>query len=587
MSVYSGISRKITPLNELAEHVLNNPIQSDEFQFLLHMVTSRLPQSHVLLTWYDSETNQGSTLHPDQHFDSDVVDGIQNWITRKLQQMGAMNPVHEFKDVITQVVEDRRTLRTIQYEFKSGRLFACIVIDFGDSIPTIERQVIREFENALSMCLVLHHFRSISNLFTDPLTLLPNRMSFFTAVQSEIQDLREQEESFAVAVINLDRFLRINDSLGERFADGVLKCISKRLSNLVSPHSIVARLGGDEFGILLRGTCASDDLYQMGEELAAEIRQPISIAGHSVKITASIGIANWNDCGDNLHHLMRNAYTAVSEAKKRGRNVAYVHDSHRVIPKIAVIYLEDELVLALERDEFVLHYQPRMCAQTNQIVGAEALIRWRHPTRGLLPPTEFIPVAEQSSLIIDIGDWVLRRALQQVQDWLGYSSNIPRVAINISPQQLIRGGFVDTLLKYLDKTSVNPNLLEIEVTETAVIEYGEDIIAAVKRIRNAGVRISIDDFGTGYSSLEILKRFTADYLKIDQSFVQDLDFKSRAIVSTVTQLAHRIDLQVVGEGVETHSQREFLVEVGCDELQGFLFSRPLPADKFTRLLKIH
>lgn len=585
MSVYRDIGYRMRPLNVLAEHVLNNSNQPDELQFLLHLVASKRPQSHVLLAWYDSEINQGSTLSLDQHFSSDFVDKVQNWIARKLQQMGAMTPLNEFHDVITQAFADTRMLQTIQCDFKSGGMFACIVIDFGNSIPRIETHEMHDIENALSMSLVLHHFRSIGNAFTDPLTLLPNRMSFFTEVQAITRDLREQEQSFAIAVIDLDRFLRVNDALGERFADEVLKCISKRLSNFVSSHHFVARLGGDEFGVLIRATSASDDLGQTGGELVAEISRPISITGHSVKVTASIGIAKWTDCDDNLHHLMRNAYTAVAEAKKRGRNSAYVHDSHKVISKIAVIDLEDELALALERNEFVLHYQPRVSAQTSQIVGAEALIRWQHPTRGLLPPKDFIPIAEESSLIIEIGDWVLRRALQQVQNWLGHSTNIPRVAINISPQQLMRGGFVDTLLKSLDETSVNPNLLEIEVTETAVIEYGDDMISAVKRIRDAGVRISIDDFGTGYSSLEILKRFTADYLKIDQSFVQDLDFKSRAIVSTVTQLAHSIDLQVVGEGVETHSQREFLLEVGCDELQGFLFSRPLPAEKFTRLLK--
>ncbi|MCF8568108.1 bifunctional diguanylate cyclase/phosphodiesterase [Alicyclobacillus tolerans] len=585
MSACNGISYRMTLLNVFAEHVLNNPNIPDEFQFLLHIVASKIPQSHLLLAWYDSEINHGSTLNLDQHFHSDAVAEVQNWIVQKLQQMGTMNPMNELEDLVAKAFGDGKTVRTIQAEFIFGRLFACILIDFGDSTPKIAGPVMQDIENALSMCLVLHHFRSIDNALTDPLTLLPNRMSFFPEMQSAIQDLREHEQTFAIAVINLDRFLRVNDSLGERFADEVLKCISQRLVHFVSASNFVARLGGDEFGVLIRGTSASEDLYQMGEELAAQIRQPIIIAGHSVRITASIGIANWNDCGDNPHHLIRNAYTAARQAKKRGRNGAFVHDSHRIIPKTTAIDLEDELALALERDEFVLHYQPRVSAQSDRIVGAEALIRWEHPTKGLLPPKDFIPVAEESTLIIDIGDWVLRRALQQVQDWLGHYPNIPRVAINISPQQLMRGGFVGMLLKYLDETSINPTLLEIEVTETAVIDYGDDIISTVKRIRDAGVRISIDDFGTGYSSLEILKRFTADYLKIDQSFVKDLDFKSRAIVSTVTQLAHSIDLQVVGEGVETHSQREFLLEVGCDELQGFLFGRPLPPEKFVRYLK--
>ena len=421
----------------------------------------------------------------------------------------------------------------------------------------------------------------------DALTELPNRVLLRDRIGQAIAQARRSRKVAALLFIDLDRFKNVNDSLGHHVGDGLLRAVAGRLVACVRGTDTVARMGGDEFVVVLTELRRAEDAGHVAQKVLAALPQPIDIDGHELRVTPSIGICLYPHDGEDVETLMRNADAAMYHAKETGRNNFQFFTRQMNTAANQRLLLEKDLRLALEREEFTIYYQPQIDLKTGGIVGFEALIRWRHSQRGIVAPSEFIPIAEETGLITPIGEWVLRRACMQTRHWqtLGYPQL--QVSVNCSAQQFRQEGLLDVVAHTLQQTGLPASSLELEITESVIVDHTEHVIARLKALDKIGVKLSIDDFGTGYSSLGYLKRFPIHELKIDQSFVRDIgtDPDDAAIVSAIVAMAHGLDLQVVAEGVETAEQLAFLKKLGCDWAQGYLFGKPLPAEEIEPLLR--
>src|SRR5712691_2080958 len=421
----------------------------------------------------------------------------------------------------------------------------------------------------------------------DALTGLPNRVLLHDRIGQANAQARRDGRVAAILVIDLDRFKNVNDSLGHQVGDGLLRTVAERLGACVRGTDTVARMGGDEFVMVLAELRQAEDAGQVAQKILAALPQPVYIDGHELRVTTSIGICAYPHDGEDAETLMRNADAAMYHAKETGRNNFQFFTRQMNTAANQRLLLEKDLRLALEREEFTLYYQPQLDLKTGDIVGFEALIRWPHAQRGMVAPMDFIPLAEETGLIAPIGEWALRRACMQARSWqtLGYPQL--QVSVNCSAQQFRLEGLVDTVARTLQQTGLPASSLELELTESIIVEHTEHVMARFKALDEMGVKLSIDDFGTGYSSLGYLKRFPIHELKIDQSFVRDVstDPDDAAIVSAIITLAHGLGLQVVAEGVETAEQLAFLKKVDCDWAQGYYFCRPLPAEEIEPLLR--
>ncbi len=420
----------------------------------------------------------------------------------------------------------------------------------------------------------------------DALTDLPNRALLYDRVRQGIAQAQRSGRPTAVLFIDLDRFKNVNDSLGHPAGDRLLRVVAERLVACTRGTDTVSRLGGDEFVVVLTDLAQLADCGIVAQKILASLSQPAEIDGHELHVTPSIGICAYPEDGSDVETLMRNADAAMYHAKEMGRNNYQFFTREMNAAAYQRLALERDLRHALEREEFVLHYQPQLDLQTGEIVAVEALIRWRHPQRGLVAPGEFIRAAEENGLINPIGEWVLRAACTQAHDWQRRGHPRLQVAVNFSPQQFRREGLANSVARVLEHTHLPAESLELEITESLIIQHADETVDKVSTLSDLGVHLSIDDFGTGYSSLSYLKRFPIDKLKIDQSFVRDItiDADDAAIVTAIVAMAHSLGLLVVAEGVETAEQLAFLKRLGCDRAQGYYFSRPLPADDLFNLL---
>jgi len=421
----------------------------------------------------------------------------------------------------------------------------------------------------------------------DALTGLANRNLLRDRLQQSLALAHRYERPFSLAFIDLDNFKLVNDSLGHDIGDRLLKIAGERLVSCVREGDTVARLGGDEFVLLITEQDRDDSVYRIVQRVMAEISQPFVIDQREFKVTCSVGIANFPRDGEDADTLLRNADTAMYRAKDLGRNTFQLYSSEMNANFGERLTLETDLWNALERDEFVLHYQPKVDLKTGRIIGMEALLRWQHPVNGMIPPGKFIPVAEESSLIVQIGKWVLREACRQNQAWQDDGLRYVPIAVNISARQLHDKDLIETVRTTLESTRLRAEYLEIELTESAVMSNTDEAVNTMAALRGMDVRISLDDFGTGYSSLSYLKRLPVTGLKIDQSFVQDVatDPDDAAIVRAIVAVAQELMLDVTAEGVETVEQLEFLKAHGCGEAQGYYFARPAPASEIRALLE--
>lgn len=421
----------------------------------------------------------------------------------------------------------------------------------------------------------------------DRLTNLPNRLLFEEQLTLSLVNVHRNGDILAVAFLDLDRFKTVNDTLGHAIGDQLLKQVTERLQHCLRSCDLVARWGGDEFTMLFPRIHCSEDISQISDRILDELSHPFHLDNQDLYVTASLGIALAPYDGEDTATLLKHADTAMYQAKQQGRNNCQLYFPEMNVSARDRLSLEADLRKALTRHEFLLYYQPQLDIKTRAIVGVEALIRWQHPKLGLVPPYQFIPIAEETGLIGLIGEWVIETACLQHRQWCQAGFPPIRIAINVSARQFQQSALVNTIVEILQKTEMNPNFLEIEITESTAMQDRLLSIAVLNELRQMGIQTAIDDFGTGYSSLSAIKHLPFDTLKIDRSFTRDLmtDPSDAAIATAIVALGQGLKLRTLAEGVETQDQLEFLQSIGCDCAQGFLFSKPLPVAEISTLLK--
>ena len=421
----------------------------------------------------------------------------------------------------------------------------------------------------------------------DSLTALPNQLMFYDQARQQIALARRKQFPLAVLLIDIDQFRELNQTLGYFSGDELLRQIAGRLSGLLRESDVLGRLGGDVFAALLPDVSEMEQAGVVARRVIETLIQPIRVEGRDVFATASIGIAFFPDDGKDAHELLTNAEAAMRQAKKLGRNnyQAYAPTMHSDVRNR--LYLETDLRNAILNHEFLLHYQPKACCTSGRIVGVEALVRWQNPRRGLVPPDQFIPLLEETGLILPVGRWVLREACRQMQAWYAEGLELPSVSVNLSARQLESDTLVRDVAQALADSELPAGCLDLEITESMLMQNADAAVLLLGELKAMGVTLSLDDFGTGYSSLAYLKRFPLDTVKVDRSFVQDIaaDADDASITRAVITMAHHLKLQVVAEGVETAEQLALLISHQCDVIQGYFFSRPLPAGDMATLLR--
>ncbi len=427
----------------------------------------------------------------------------------------------------------------------------------------------------------LHHLAT-----HDDLTGLANRALMQDRLEQSILFAKRSGRLVAVLLLDLDRFKIINDSLGHSFGDRLLQIIADRLKESVRGADTVARLGGDEFVILLAELANEEDVGKVAKKILDNITAPVKIEDREITITASLGISIYPQDGNDEETLIRNADIAMYRAKEENNSFRlYAPEMNLVVHE--VMEMETDLRRAVERNELLLHYQPKVCLETGRIIGAEALLRWKHPVRGMIMPGIFIPLAEETGLIQPIGEWVLLNICKQIKAWQEQGLSVVPIAANLSARQFRKDDLVETVQRILQETALPPHLLELELTESMIMRDPQSAVSTMQHLNILGVSLSLDDFGTGYSSLNYLRRFPVDCLKIDRSFISDVanDSSAAAVTTSIIAIAHSLGLQAVAEGVETKEQLDFLRECGCDSYQGYFFSTPLPENGFTEMLR--
>ena len=493
-------------------------------------------------------------------------------------------PVEAVFELYSDVTELVNKIETTQYQIVSGvfvalatlYLFLYVIVKRADNIIKRHEEV-----------RLLHEREMRHQAYHDSLTGLPNKSKFSEQLRESINRSIRSGQQFALMFVDLDRFKIINDSMGHDAGDQLIRITGERLSSLTREKDILFRWGGDEFTIILENIDNLDDVSTITERIIKGMSSPISIAKQELVITTSIGIAVYPNDSDSAEALIKNADAAMYHAKGSGRNRYEFYTPEMNARAKERLELESGLQKALQNEEFILHYQPKYGASTQKLVGVEALLRWQHPSYGLVMPDRFIPALEENGLINAVGQWVLRTACAQNKMWQEQGFAPVTVSVNISAVQFRSPQLIDTVARVLDETQLESRYLELELTESMFISNTEAAINTMYRLKDLGVSLSIDDFGSGYSSLSYLKRFPVDYLKIDRSFIKDIENsnKDAAITNAITVLAHSLNMKIVAEGVESQGQLDYLKSQGCQELQGFLFSRPISAQEVSELLE--
>jgi len=423
--------------------------------------------------------------------------------------------------------------------------------------------------------------------YYDSLTGLPNKSLFFDRLNMALAQARRNKEMCAIIILDLDNFKAINDTLGHSEGDVLLKQVAHKIKSILREVDTVARIGGDEFIILQPQIRKISDATRIADRVLDKFQNPWVLKGKEYYITASMGIGIFPNDGHDAQTIFKNADIALNRAKELGRNNYQLYAESMNAKVMQKLDMENNLRRAIEREEFVLFYQPQVDIRTGKIVGMEALLRWYRPEYGLVPPMEFIPIAEESGLIVPIGEWVIKTVFRQNKEWIDRGIGLQLIAVNLSARQFQQHDLVELIEKFRRETELRPELIELEITESTAMRDLDFTIDILNQLREIGIRISLDDFGIGYSSLNYLRRLPINTLKIDKSFVQEITTNpnAEAIANSVISLAHRLDLTVVAEGVETREQLSFLKNEGCDRVQGFFFSKPLPANEIEKMLR--
>ncbi|AFY71150.1 response regulator receiver modulated diguanylate cyclase/phosphodiesterase [Thalassoporum mexicanum PCC 7367] len=436
-------------------------------------------------------------------------------------------------------------------------------------------------------------------LYYDNITGLPNRLMLREKLALVLDESEPNATIVPILMVSLDRFRRISENFGQDHSDRILKEVTERILDCVDDHDVVAKLDKDDFVVILAAVDAKAETHNVAQCIAKEIAKPFCVDNHEVRITASIGVAFHPQHGVDMDTLIRNAATAQNNVKQKDDSLYYFYNPKLGEGLTEQLELQSHLFHALDRDEFQLYFQPQISLVTGQIIGAEALLRWYHPKYGIISPAKFIPLAEESGAIETIGEWVIREACRQAKTWQKISIPNstyspfspeafyrPQISVNLSARQFKQEDLSSRIVRIVEECELEPSLLEIEVTESSLIDDISGSIAKMHELKSIGIQISIDDFGTGYSSLSYLKQFPFDTLKIDRCFIHDLahDQENRAIAKAIIQMAHSLNLHVIAEGVETMPELNILKQNSCNAIQGYIFSRPVPAEEFRRLL---
>jgi len=468
-------------------------------------------------------------------------------------------------------------------EFKDGRVFEQLsqphLLDGRPVGRVWSFRDVTDWKRAEERLVELAHF--------DQLTGLPNRILFQDRLRQALPQASRTGKLVALLFLDLDRFKLVNDSLGHTVGDLLLKEVASRLTHCVRKSDTVARLGGDEFTVLLTNITSVHDAAKVAQKILDDFSRPFGLQGPELFVTPSIGITLYPFDGDDIDLLLKNADTAMYRAKQMGRNNYQFYSADMNTATIAQLTLESSLRYALKREEFLIHYQPQVDLETGQITSVEALLRWQHPSLGLIGPQEFIPIAEETGLIVPIGEWVLRTACAQAAAWRKAGLPPIRMVVNLSIRQFKQPQLIENIEQILREAGLGPQHLGLELTESMLMENEERTVSVLAELNKLGIQISIDDFGTGYSCLRYLKCFPIHILKIDQSFVREIETNATdaAIVTSIIMLARNLGLKVVAEGVESAAQLEFLKANGCDRMQGYYFSKPLTPEALEEKLR--
>ena len=418
----------------------------------------------------------------------------------------------------------------------------------------------------------------------DALTTLPNRVFLRNKLAKAIKAAQQANREVAVLFISLDPYQRINETLGPAMGDRLVRCVAKRLRDSLGTKHTIGYWGNAEFVLLLEYQGEESEVLEVVQKVKNVIQRRFLSFGQEFFLTSSVGIALYPTQGVTVESLLRNASAAQFQAKQFGENGCLFYEADMNVRSLRQFTLENSLGRGIQRQEFSLHYQPQWHTGSWQITGAEALIRWQHPELGEVSPDDFIPLAEKSGLIIPIGEWALRESCVQLRKWQARGFKSLKLAINVSGRQFREQRQADTLIRILAETGLDPRCIELELTESSLLANTDRVVESLLKLKAAGVKLAIDDFGTGFSSLEYLSRLPLDTLKIDKSFVKDASEDGIALLSSIINMARKLRLRVVAEGVETREQLTLLKRFGCNSMQGFLFSRPLPGEQFTRVM---
>lgn len=540
---------------------------------------------HIKISWADNEWGQGPTGTA-VRTGATIVNSDTQTNSRLIPWRQAATERNYHSSISLPLATKNKMLGALNIYSSEANAFSAEEISLLEELANdlafgIETLRTRTLHNVAEKKLeFLAHF--------DPLTSLPNRTLLRDRFEQAAAIADREKSGVAIFFLDLDNFTHINDSLGHVYGDKLLVSVANRLKQCIRKTDTLSRQGGDEFAILLSNINDVESIEEIIHGIVSSFTEPFDIDGYTLNITFSAGISVYPHDDKSFDALLKHADTALYHAKHSGRNIYRFFSGQMNNDALEYIQLQGQLHNAIKNKELQLYYQPQIDTTTGKIIGAEALLRWNHPEHGLIPPAKFIPGAERSGLIIPIGEWVLNEACRQIQLWRE-TDQIPSfvVAVNLSALQFKRGDLTETVALALEQANLPASHLELELTESILLHDVNDIRNTLHSLKKIGVRLSIDDFGTGYSSLSYLKQLAVDKLKIDQSFIRDMveDAGDAAIVKAIIQLGHALDLSVIAEGVEKNTQFATLKELGCDEIQGYLFSRPLPAEEFIRFYR--
>lgn len=565
-----SINGRFQRLHDFSRHVINSVNLGI---FTLDAEFKITSWNHMMTRWFQVEEEQAVGRDLFELLPELIDTGFRSRMTKVLQQSSpekyrfmrplAEGPQHHFELHLTALRENLEVPGAV-----------ILLEDVSDRIRAEEK--LRENEKRLN------HLA-----FHDSLTNLPNRLLFHNRLIQAMSLAKRKNQRIGLLFLDLDRFKNINDSLGHQAGDELLRKVALRLKNCLRECDTIARLGGDEFVIIVQELQDIRDLAAVAQKVLLHLPKGIRIKEDLLFPTASIGIAVYPDNGRDVEELMKNADVALYRAKEQGRNTYQFYEREMNARAYELLLLEGNLRQALDQQQFVLYYQPQIDLRSGKTTGFETLLRWEHPVKGMVAPSDFIPLAEETGLIVPIGEWVLYQACCQAQSWHAQGFRDLRMAVNISPRQFKQPGFVNTVARILRRTDLDPRLLELEITENVLMENSEEAARVLQQLRDMGLSLAVDDFGTGFSSLRYLQQFPIDRLKIDQSFVQGISSERQdtSLAAAIIALAQNMKLGVIAEGIETMFQLDFLQQRRCDQGQGFLFSRPLPTEAACQYLR--